>query len=287
MFSSWKIGRIGGIDFYLHPTLLLLLGFVGLRDRGLADVLLMVLAFACVALHEYGHAFAARLYGIATASITLYPIGGIARLTRLPKSPGAEIVVALAGPLVNISIAGAIWGLLALSGGPAFAIATQPSLPQTLLVINLGLALFNLIPAFPMDGGRVLRALLSTPLGRLRATAVAAGIGRFLAVVFAAFVLFSAEGFELKLTQLCLAAFLYMAAGAELAFVRREHVQAQHSFRPSIRWLDGDAGAGGVQSNGWEYLGNGVWKPTQTDSPARSSVIIINSSPGPGASSPW
>ena len=287
MFSSWKLGRFGGIDFYLHPTFVLFLGVVGLSNGGLASVVLLILAFACVALDEYGHAFAARLYGIATQSITLYPIGGIARLQRIPKSPGAEIVVALAGPLVNIVIAGLLWGLIRLTGlsGPTFS--GPRSLPGTLLTINLGLALFNLIPAFPMDGGRVLRALLSRPLGRVcGATAVAAGIGRFLALVFAGVVLFSAESFGLKVTQLVLAGFIYLAAGAELAFVRRENFQSS-SHGPSIRWI-GPGTMHTPEGYRWAYQGNGFWKLAPDQSPTESAVIIVDSSsPGSSPSSSW
>src|SRR4029078_5435012 len=109
MRMSWKIGRVSGIDLYLHPTLLLLLLLPAVSGGGLVSILLTAFVFGCVVLHELGHALMARRFGIETADITLYPIGGVARLERMPRAPGAEVLIALAGPAVNFAIAGILW----------------------------------------------------------------------------------------------------------------------------------------------------------------------------------
>ena len=211
MSNSWKLGRFAGIDVFLHPTFLMFLLYLGMTTRSAAVVGLFVAAFACVLLHEFGHALTARRFGIATQDITLYPIGGVARLERMPRSPGAEVLIALAGPAVNVAIL-LVLLLIHFLGGPGEVI------PAWFLVnlgfINLMLVAFNLIPAFPMDGGRVFRALLSGWIGRLRATEIAAGLGRVLAVAFG---VWSATQFEWM--RVALAAFIYLAAGAELASV--------------------------------------------------------------------
>jgi Zn-dependent protease/CBS domain-containing protein len=189
---SWAIplGRVLGTEIRLHLTFLLLLAWIGLAHGlrgGMAEaiqgVAFITLIFACVLLHEFGHVLAARRYGIATPDITLLPIGGVARLDRIPEKPAEELVVALAGPAVNVAIATL---LLPLGGVPdvaAMAGLEDPS--QSLLArlfwVNVTLVVFNLIPAFPMDGGRVLRALLGMRLGNRRATHIAASIGQALA----------------------------------------------------------------------------------------------------------
>src|SRR3954471_19436421 len=110
---SWKLGRVAGIDVFLHPTFLLLLAYVGMLQGGMGSILLVSAVFGCVLLHELGHALMARRFGIGTEDITLYPIGGVARLRRMPKAPGAEIVIALAGPAVNVAIMAGLLGLAA------------------------------------------------------------------------------------------------------------------------------------------------------------------------------
>ena len=137
-------------------------------------------------LHEFGHVFAARRYGVQTPDITLLPIGGVARLERIPEKPSEELVVALAGPAVNVVIAALLF--LALGGLPSMDDGTQVHNPGVDLLgrlawVNISLVVFNLIPAFPMDGGRVLRALLASRLGYARGTRIAAGVGQ--AVAFA------------------------------------------------------------------------------------------------------
>src|SRR5262249_16815681 len=141
----------------------------------------------CVLLHEFGHAFAARRYGIRTPDITLLPIGGVARLERMPDKPSEEIVVALAGPAVNIVIAGGLWIVIGLTGGlPDPQVMQQSNIPLAarLFTVNIWLVLFNMIPAFPMDGGRVLRAVLAMRMNYARATHLAASIGQGIAFIF-------------------------------------------------------------------------------------------------------
>jgi Zn-dependent protease len=192
---SLKLGRLLGIDVFVHVTFLVLLGFIGvahwLRDQSVIAALTGVLFFAClflcVLLHEYGHALAARQYGIATKDITLLPIGGLARLERMPEKPAQELVVALAGPLVNVVIAASLFAGLVLSGKwqPMSQLSlVQGGFAERLMVVNVFLVLFNLLPAFPMDGGRVLRSLLAMRLPYARATDIAAAIGKGMAVVF-------------------------------------------------------------------------------------------------------
>ena len=167
---SWKIGEFAGIGVYMHATFLLLLGWVafihwqdGLSAAAVVSGLAFVLAiFACVVAHEYGHALTARRLGIRTREITLLPIGGVARLERMPDEPRQELWVALAGPVVNVVIAVGLFAWLQLTGGlvPVEQLAVQSgSFLERLMMVNLFLAAFNMLPAFPMDGGRVLRAV--------------------------------------------------------------------------------------------------------------------------------
>ncbi len=202
---SWKIGRIAGIGVYMHLTFLILLGWVGIsyyqKRHSVSDavegLLFIFTLFGIVVLHELGHALTARRFGIATRDITLLPIGGVARLERMPEDPRQELLVALAGPAVNFILAAGITALLAilrpLSALPSLAdfnLLGGEFLKQ-LVAINLVLAFFNLIPAFPMDGGRVLRALLAIKIDYLRATEIAAAIGQMVAFLFGFFGLFS------------------------------------------------------------------------------------------------
>jgi Zn-dependent protease/predicted transcriptional regulator len=187
---SITIGRFGGTAVKIHITFILLLAWIGFSawSRGgpaaaLDSTLFIVLLFACVVLHEFGHIAAARRYGISTSEVTLLPIGGVASLQRLPSDPAQELVVALAGPAVNLAI-GLV--LIAVVGSAHPADLTQIdnpnlSLISRLAIANIFLAVFNLIPAFPMDGGRVLHALVAMRVGGPRATEIAARIGQALA----------------------------------------------------------------------------------------------------------
>jgi Zn-dependent protease/CBS domain-containing protein len=192
---SFRLGDVAGIPLRVHATFPLLLGYVALLSArsgaslaGTLQGLVYVLAlFACVVLHELGHALTARRFGIVTRDITLLPIGGVARLERMPEDPWQELWVALAGPAVNVAIAVFLALVLALAGEPPslqpLGVAEGPFL-QRLLQTNVALVLFNLLPAFPMDGGRVLRALLATRLPHVRATRLAASLGRGMALLF-------------------------------------------------------------------------------------------------------
>jgi len=257
MRTSWKLGQVAGIDIFLHPTFLLLLAYVAMTGGGIGSVLLVSSVFGCVLLHELGHALMARRFGIATEHITLYPIGGVARLRRLPRAPGAELLIALAGPAVNLSIVVALMTVSTLGLlGPAWSPSLLSGFVEELIWINLVLALFNLIPAFPMDGGRVLRALLSGWLGRARATMIAAGIGRGLALMFGMYCLF--HGLFL---QALLACFIYFAAGQELLHVLAESRQD----RAGRVWgRDDPAPSEGIWTAPagfrWVNRGNGTWQ---------------------------
>jgi Zn-dependent protease/CBS domain-containing protein len=198
---SIKIARIAGTEVRIHITFLLFLAWIGFSyyqmggaAAAIPGVLFVLALFGCVLLHEFGHALAARAFGIPTPDITLLPIGGVARLQRMPDKPWQELIVAIAGPLVNVVIA---LVLLPFLGRPAglenIEQMEHPGvgmLPK-LVSVNIMLVLFNLIPAFPMDGGRVLRSLLAMSLPYARATQIAAWIGQALAFVFGFIGLFS------------------------------------------------------------------------------------------------
>ena len=199
---SWKVGRFAGIDVYIHSTFFLLLGFIGLTnwlaERSLAGTLegvgFMLVLFGCVLLHEFGHALTARRYGIQTRDITLLPIGGLARLERMPEDPRQELRVALAGPAVNAVIAAVLYVWLAsqsLLVPLASLSVSQGSFLERVMLVNLTLVLFNLLPAFPMDGGRVVRALLAMRMEYTRATNIAATLGQGIALIFGFVGLFS------------------------------------------------------------------------------------------------
>jgi Zn-dependent protease len=198
MFRSWKIGTLFGIGIYVHATFLLLPLFVFFANLvgGQLGVALFALAmipavFGCVVLHELGHALMARHYGIETRDITLYPIGGVARLEPLPQRPWRpweEFWIALAGPAVNVVIALGLGLALfpaALHNPTAFVQSiAEGNILAYLFVANVFLVAFNMLPAYPMDGGRVLRALLATQLGHLEATTVAVRVGFVMAIFF-------------------------------------------------------------------------------------------------------
>jgi Zn-dependent protease/CBS domain-containing protein len=225
---QWKLGTFAGIDVFVHATFLLLIGWVGysywLQHGTLAKVvegIAFILAlFLCVVLHEYGHALTARRYGIKTRDITLYPIGGVARLERLPDKPIEELWVALMGPAVNLVIAAVLFAILALSGSSNLMqdlTLTSGSFLARLMTLNISLLLFNLIPAFPMDGGRVLRALLAMRLEYVRATQIAANVGQGLAFLFGFIGLFNNP------FLLFIAFFVWIGASQEASMVQMKN----------------------------------------------------------------
>ena len=208
----------------MHWTFVIYLaaiGALGLLSGGaqaaIAILGLLLAVFACVLAHEFGHILVARRFGIRTPDVTLLPIGGVARLQRIPERPAQEFAVAIAGPLVNFAIAGGLYGLLGVAPSD-LATAPFPSVRDILpdlVTINLFLGLFNLLPAFPMDGGRILRAALSVITGRVRATQIAAAIGQALAIGFGLLGLLFGH-----VILILVAVFVYLAAGAEAQDVR-------------------------------------------------------------------
>jgi Zn-dependent protease/predicted transcriptional regulator len=193
---SWRAGTIAGIPIRIHLTLVFLLAWIalssivgGLRPQAtLAGILLVVAVFVIIVIHELGHALMARRFGVETREILLLPIGGIASLEQFPERPSHELAIALVGPAINLVLAGVLaLEIMVVRGSldPAATTTVWQLFAVQLMWVNLWLALFNLIPAFPMDGGRVLRALLAMRLGRLRATDVAAALAKVIAAVFA------------------------------------------------------------------------------------------------------
>ncbi len=222
---SWKVGELAGIAVYVHATFLVLIGWVALshwvEGQSLSAVVegvaFIAALFACVVFHELGHALTARKYGIKTRDITLLPIGGVARLERMPDDPRQELWVALAGPAVNVLIALALylWLHLTSTWQPLEALTlTRGHFIERLMVVNVSLVLFNLLPAFPMDGGRVLRALLARRMDYTRATHIAAGIGQAMAYLFGLLGLFTNP------FLLFIALFVWIGASQEAAMVQ-------------------------------------------------------------------
>ena len=189
---SYQIARIAGTDVKIHLTFFIMLGLIGL-SYGPVGAMFLVLLFGCVLLHEFGHVFAARAFDVRTPDVTLYPIGGVARLERMPANPKQELIVALAGPAVNVVIALVLFGVI--GAGAVFSALANPggSFLIQLAKVNVWLVLFNLIPAFPMDGGRVLRSVLAMSMGREKATEKAVSVGKFMAIFLGIFGLLSGQ----------------------------------------------------------------------------------------------
>ena len=233
---SWKLTRLAGIDVYVHLTFFLVLIWIGLSVwqqtanpvavvQGIGFVIAL---FACVVMHEFGHALTARRFGIKTRRITLLPIGGVALMERMPRDPKQEILVALAGPAVNVVIALVLWLVLSAAGigipdlekDPQLLFTSKEALAYNLLVINVILAVFNLLPAFPMDGGRVLRAAFAFSMPHHEATEKAAGVGQTLAVVM--FVL----GLLYSPILMLISVFIWLGAAGEAGAEKLEHALA-------------------------------------------------------------
>jgi Zn-dependent protease/predicted transcriptional regulator len=215
---SLTIGRFGGTAVRIHVTFLLLLAWIGFsawRQGGAAaardSLVFIVLLFVCVVLHEFGHILVARRYGIQAPDVTLLPIGGVASLQKIPDRPSQEFAIAIAGPAVNFVIAIVLLLLVGSFDSADLARLDDPqvSLLARLADANLFLAIFNLIPAFPMDGGRVLRSLLAMRLGRARATRIAASVGQAFAFGLGFLGLFGNP------LLIFIAIFVYVAAAGE------------------------------------------------------------------------
>jgi Zn-dependent protease len=234
---SVKVARVAGIDVKIHITFLLLLAWIGYsnyRNGGMPaaqEAVLFILAlFGCVLLHEFGHAFAAMRYGIKTPDITLLPIGGLARLERMPDKPVQELVVAIAGPMVNVVIAlilliftGRIGDLSNITN-----LNSGPDMVSQLITVNIILVLFNMVPALPMDGGRVLRALLAMRMNHARATQIAATIGQGIAFIF------GFMGIMGNPMLILIAIFVYMGASQEAAMAQMKSVTQNILIRDAM-----------------------------------------------------
>jgi Zn-dependent protease len=225
---SWKLGRIAGIDLRVHATFLLLLAwaaFEGYRATGttagaIGGVLFTLALFLSVVLHELGHALTARRYGVPTKDITLLPIGGVARLAYIPREPRQELNVALAGPTVTLVIIVLLYATLRLLGASPLAstqdvLTSRAGFLRQLMWTNVSLFLFNLLPAFPMDGGRVLRASLALRMDYTRATQVAAKVGQAFALIFGIL------GMLYNPFLVLIALFVWIGAAGEAAEVAR------------------------------------------------------------------
>lgn len=240
MGSSFTIGRIAGVDLKMHVTFLLLLAWVAWRDwtyggpaAAAFSVALVLAIFGCVVLHEFGHVLMARRFGIPTRDVVLLPIGGVARLEYFPNKPRQELLIALAGPVVTLAIAVALYAFLEVFGARPMGVGSLMSFGggflANLLVVNVYILVFNLIPAFPMDGGRVLRAALSSRMGLLRGTRIAVAVGKSIAVLFGLYAMFG--GRTTNWFLLMIALFVFLAAGGEAAAVE---ARARHDQYPPV-----------------------------------------------------
>lgn len=241
MFKSWDLGKIAGISVRIHWTFWLVMFLYSLMaaSGGVTAVVMtavtFTLLFACVLAHEFGHAFAARAFGIPTHDITLLPIGGLARLARMPDKPIQELLVALAGPAVNVVIA---LGLILLLPVKSLAMLSENptlilggNLIENMLVANVALVLFNMLPAFPMDGGRVLRSLLAMRISHLKATEIAARVGRWMALFFIV------AGFWWMHLELCLVGLFVLLAGTGELFEARRRATPHASPWFRYQWV--------------------------------------------------
>lgn len=226
MFKSWRLGSLLGFPIEINLTFLLLLGFVLVGFGGVAGVLYVCVAFASVVLHELGHALVARQVGVHVAGIELGFLGGAAKMTNLPRTPRHELMIAAAGPAVSLMLGGAFLGLAIALGVPLLA---------TVGVINLVIAGFNLIPALPMDGGRILRALLVPRYGFVRATDIAVTVARVAAIGFAVVGIWAG-----MLQLMVLAPFLWLMGTRERMLARMGPAEAGWD-RPDVEVLGRDA----------------------------------------------
>lgn len=222
---SLRIARFAGIDVFVHWTFVLLITWILLTnlgagrslDESLWSIWFVLSLFVCVVLHEFGHALTGRRYGVKTKNIVLLPIGGVANMEKMPEKPIQELWVALAGPAVNVVIAAIIGAILFAQGkmqlpaDPSGAINTG-NFMFNLFVVNLWLVIFNMIPAFPMDGGRVLRALLAMRYDKVKATNIAAKLGQILGIGFIGLGLFY------NVWLVFIGIFIFLGAGNEASY---------------------------------------------------------------------
>ncbi|QEF98294.1 Putative zinc metalloprotease Rip3 [Stieleria maiorica] len=235
MKGSWHLGQLAGIDVRIHWTFLLLPIWIYYSSLAAGSgavaatvaVLLVFAIFGCVVLHELGHSLTARRFGIETHDITLLPIGGVASLQRIPRSPWQELAIAVAGPAVNVVIAMVLFALLPILAATALLPVGAIAFLSKLAWVNVALVVFNMLPAFPMDGGRVLRSVLALGLPYRSATRAAAGVGQVIAILFALFGLFSGN-----LMLVILAGFVFLAGRGEAMMVEREAAWQAQGWRP-------------------------------------------------------
>jgi Zn-dependent protease len=240
MVNSLLIGRIAGIRILIHWTFLLLLGFIVFTEmrKGsdavaiIATIGFVLALFICILLHELGHSLTAKRFGIKTRKITLLPIGGLASLERIPEDPKQELWVSLAGPTVNVVIALLLYPFVSSFGSflePGIGdLASTKGFLYSLFRVNVTLVLFNVIPAFPMDGGRVLRALLALRLDRGQATRIAAGLGQLIAIGFIFFGLFNNPFLVL------IGIFVYFGAKTENVVVQHIELLKDYTVRHAM-----------------------------------------------------
>lgn len=265
MFKTLKLGSLFGISVYIHPTFWILPFFYllsNLREislfHSILELILLFMVFFCVILHEFGHALAARAFGIQTRDITIYPIGGVARLERMSEDPFEELIIALAGPCVNLVLLFLLLPICIYFSPTLFDFEnlTPPNslsgslghYLKMLMFSNLGLLLFNLLPIFPMDGGRVLRALLNLALGFTNATVISVRIGNLGAIMLLFFGIFSYQFF-----LIILAFVVFIAGRQELQLLKlKRNYQGSQGFNNSE--------SGFQQSSNYTGL---VWDPEQ------------------------
>jgi Zn-dependent protease len=278
MRSSYRLGRFFDIDVSVHITFFLLPALMAYQSysrtgsafAALLNVLLVLIVFGFVVMHEYGHALTARRFGVRTRGITLYPIGGVAMLESMPKKPWQQILVAIAGPAVNFALAAGIAASMYFLGFDVFRTELDPasglgSLLASLFWINMGLGLFNLIPALPMDGGRVLNAALSLRMDPLRATRIASRVAKVAALGFFAYALSDYGSFWHGV----IAMFVWSASNAEVR-------AAEHRAR-----VDGEGITQVIGRTPWERMADGrpMWRPGAPRPRAPGDVVEVVEGP--------
>lgn len=241
MKGSFKLGNIAGIGIFMHWTFVLLIVYIVFSNYRLGHnaeqilwaVLFILSIFVTVFLHELGHALAAKRYNIKTKDITILPIGGLARLDKIPEKPKEELVVAIAGPAVNLVLAAITYLFISIPEVDALNVQLTGGINSgnfflNFFVVNIWLAVFNMIPAFPMDGGRVLRALLSMKLERHIATSIAAGIGQLLALVFVFL------GFYSNPFLIFIGIFIMLGAQAETEYTQAKYMLKGYKVKDAL-----------------------------------------------------